>query len=238
MIEFVIYDNTKENYKKVETEIDKVMMNYNIDYKYKNYSSIEEVKKNNNDAFKIYILNQSDISKTGIQVAKYIRETLDDWKSIIIFISKTNDCKINVLTKTLYILDYILIEDIDKKLKNLIKISMKIYDSRPKELKYKYKNNNYNISFKDIVYIEKEKDNKHCIINTKKDKYIIPENLTNISKQLDDRFLKCSRTYIINLEEVRLYNTKDNIITFNNKKQIFEISRGVKKEIINYIRNV
>ena len=61
-------------------------------------------------------------------------------------------------------------EDIKTKLQNLIKISMKIYDSRPKELKFKYKNNSYNISFKDIVYIEKEKDSKRCIIYTKKKK--------------------------------------------------------------------
>lgn len=238
MIEFIIYDNTKENYKIIENEIDKEMMNYDIEYKSKCYSSIEEVKEHNNDKFKIYILNQSNISKTGLEVAKYVRESVDDWKSIIIFISKTNEYKINVLTKSLYILDYILIEEITKKLKNLIKTSMKIYDSRPKELKYKYKNTSYNISFKDIVYIEKEKDNKRCIIHTRKNKYIIPNNLSSILKKLDNRFLKCSRTYIINLEEVLYYNTKDNIITFKNKKQIFEVSRGIKKDIINYLRKV
>ena len=239
MIEFIIYDNTKENYTIIENEIDKEMMNYDIEYKTKKFSSIDEIKKNKTtDTFQIYILNQSDISKTGLEVAKYIRESKDDWKSIIIFISKTSDYKLNVLTKTLYILDYILINDIHIKLKELIKISMKIYDSRPKELKYKYKNNSYNISFKDIVYIEKEKDNKRCLIYTRKNSYIIPKSLSSISNELDDRFLKCSRTHIINTEEVLRYNIKDNIITFKNKKQIYGISRDIKKKLINYLRKV
>ena len=239
MIEFIIFDNTKDNFKIIEKEIDKEMMNYDLDYKTRNYSILEEVKTNtNNDNFKIYILNQTNIRGTGLEIAKYIRESLDDWKSIIIFISKTDDYKINVLTKSLYILDYILIEDIKNKLQNLIKISMKIYDSRPKELKFKYKNNSYNISFKDIVYIEKEKDSKRCIIYTKKNKYSIQSNLNVILSKLDDRFIKCSRTYIINKEEMSSYNTKDNIITFKNKKEIYEISRDKKKEIISYLRKV
>ena len=239
MIEFIIFDNTKDNFKIIEKEIDKEMMSYDLDYKTRNHSILEEVKTNtNNDNFKIYILNQTNIRGTGLEIAKYIRESLDDWKSIIIFISKTDDYKINVLTKSLYILDYILIEDIKTKLQNLIKISMKIYDSRPKELKFKYKNNSYNISFKDIVYIEKEKDSKRCIIYTKKNKYSIQSNLNEILSKLDDRFIKCSRTYIINKEEMSSYNTKDNIITFKNKKEIYEISRDKKKEIISYLRKV
>ena len=239
MIEFIIFDNTKDNFKIIEKEIDKEMMSYDLDYKTRNYSILEEVKTNtNNDNFKIYILNQTNIRGTGLEIAKYIRESLDDWKSIIIFISKTDDYKINVLTKSLYILDYILIEDIKNKLQNLIKISMKIYDSRPKELKFKYKNNSYNISFKDIVYIEKEKDSKRCIIYTKKNKYSIQSNLNEILSKLDDRFIKCSRTYIISKDEMSSYNTKDNIITFKNKKEIYEISRDKKKEIISYLRNV
>lgn len=239
MIEFIIFDNTKDNFKIIEKEIDKEMMSYDLDYKTRNHSILEEVKTNtNNDNFKIYILNQTNIRGTGLEIAKYIRESLDDWKSIIIFISKTDDYKINVLTKSLYILDYILIEDIKNKLQNLIKISMKIYDSRPKELKFKYKNNSYNISFKDIVYIEKEKDSKRCIIYTKKNKYSIQSNLNEILSKLDDRFIKCSRTYIINKEEMSSYNTKDNIITFKNKKEIYEISRDKKKEIISYLRKV
>ena len=71
MIEFIIFDNTKDNFKIIEKEIDKEMMSYDLDYKTRNHSILEEVKTNtNNDNFKIYILNQTNIRGTGLEIAK------------------------------------------------------------------------------------------------------------------------------------------------------------------------
>ena len=238
MIKFIIYDESKENKKHIYDEIDKEMMKSDIEYQKDYITEFNKLKKNNDEYFKIYILNQTNISKSGLEVAKYIRETLDDWKSIIIFISNTNEYRLNILTKRLYVLDYILIENIKYDLKELINICLKNYDSRPKELNYKYKSINYNIPFKDIIYIEKEQDNKRCIIHTLKDDYYIQSTLSKLISNLDDRFIKSSKSYIINIEQVLQYNTKENIITFNNKRQIFEISRNMKKEIVNKLRKV
>ena len=238
MIKFIIYDESKENKKLIYDEIDKEMMKSDLEYQKDYITEYNTLKKNNDEYFKIYILNQTNISKSGLEVAKYIRETLDDWKSIIIFVSNTNEYKLNILTKRLYVLDYILIENIKYDLKELINICLKNYDSRPKELNYKYKSINYNIPFKDIIYIEKEQDNKRCIIHTLKDDYYIQSTLSKLISNLDDRFIKSSKSYIINIEQVLHYNTKENIITFNDKKQIFEISRNMKKEIVNKLRKV
>lgn len=238
MIKFIIYDESKENKRLIYEEIDKEMMKSDIEYLKDYITDFNTLKKTNDEYFKIYILNQTNISKSGLEVAKYIRETLDDWKSIIIFISNTNEYKLNILTKRLYILDYILIENIKSELKELITICLKNYDSRPKELNYKYKSINYNILFKDIIYIEKEQDNKRCIIHTLKEDYYIQSTLSKIISDLDDRFIKSSKSYIINIEQVLQYNTKENIITFKDKNQIFEISRNMKKEIISKLRKV
>ena len=240
MIKFIIYDESRENKNIIEEEIDKELIKIDIDYKIEIYKEFnKQLKENiNNEYFKVYILNQTNISKSGLEVAKYIREKQDDWKSIIIFISNTNEYKLNILTKRLYVLDYILIKDIKKELKKLISICMKNYDSRPNGLKYKYKSINYNIPFKDIIYIEKEQDNKRCIIHTLKEDYYIQSTISKLISNLDDRFIKSSKSYIINIEQVLRYNKKDNIITFKDKKQIFEISRNLKKEIVNKLRKV
>lgn len=240
MIEFIIYNENKEINKIIEQEIDKQMINTNIDYKTNYYYEFNNNLKNNinNNNFKIYILNQTNISKSGLEIAKYIREEKDDWKSIIIFISKTNEYKLNILTKRLFVLDYILIDDIKTELNKLIKICLKNYDTSPNELKYKYKGINYNILFKEIIYIEKEQDNKRCIIHTKDKKYYIQSTLTKLMTKLDDRFIKSSRTYIINIEQVRRYNIKNNIIEFDDKTQIYEVSRDKKKEIIDKLRRI
>ena len=240
MIKFIIYDESKENKELIYDEIDKEMMRYDIEYQKYYYCEFDKLLKEdkNNNLFKIYILNQTNISKSGLTVAKYIREKQDDWKSIIIFISNRNEYKLNIITKRLYILDYILIDKIKDELEKLIRISIKNYDSRPKELKYKYKYVNYNIQLKDIIYIEKEQDSKRCIIHTKNEEYYIQSTLSKLISNLDDRFIKSSKSYIINIEEVSSYNIKENIITLSNKKQIFEISRNIKKELITKLRKV
>ena len=240
MIEFIIYDESKENKIIIEDIIDKEMINENIDYKKEYFHEFSKTlrEKISNETFKIYILNQTNISKSGLEIAKYIREKQDDWKSIIIFISKTNEFKINIFTKRLFILDYILIDSLKNQLNQLIKISLKNYYTKPKELKYKYKSNNYSIPFKDIIYIEKEQDSKRSIIHTTNNEFFINMNLSSIISKLDDRFIKSSKSYIINIEQVLGYNTKENIITFSNKKQIYEVSRNKKKEIINKLRKV
>ena len=64
----------------------------------------------------------------------------------------------------------------------------------------------------------------------------INKNNFKIEKILNENFIKCSRSYIININKMREYNTKDNIITLNGNLKIYEISRQKKKEIINIMR--
>ena len=77
---------------------------------------------------------------------------------------------------------------------------MKNYDQRPNSLKYCYKKTYYNIEYRNIIYIEKEKDNKICKIKTKENHYYIPGSLKKIENKLDRRFIKCNKNYIINME--------------------------------------
>lgn len=78
--------------------------------------------------------------------------------------------------------------------------------------------------------------NKRSVIKTETSEYYIPLTLPKIEKILNENFIKCSRSYIININKMREYNTKDNIITLNGNLKIYEISRQKKKEIINLMR--
>ena len=104
--------------------------------------------------------------------------------------------------------------------------------------KYTYKKVLYSIDFSKILYIEKEQDNKRCIIKTEEKEYNIQGNLNQIEKLLDKRFLKCSRSYIINIEQVESYNAKKNLITFQNGIELYAISRNKKKEFLNTFRKI
>lgn len=227
MIEFVILGQDKNLYSRIKIIIEKELMNYDYNY------IISE--KESSNKYKIYIVEYINNKKT----LEKIRYDNNDWSSMIIILS--DDTKIPYVEK----LKLMPIDIIDKKNKQLddlllrsIRIGLRNYDTRPKTIKYKYKTTYYNIDLKDIMYIEKEKDNKRVIIKTKEKEYLYPSTLTKIEKLLDNRFIKCSRSYIINREQMQQYNTKDNIIIMKSGEQVNEISRNKKKDIINYLRNV
>lgn len=238
MIDFIILEDELIYVHKYKNIIDKVMMNYDINYNLNIYDSYNTKinKFIKNEEFKVYIMSY-DNTKNTLEMIKYIREILDDWESLIIIIYKDKKDKTKLLKESLFIVDYInKNKNITPKLTRSIQICLKNYDKRPNSLKYNYKNVIYNIEFNKILYIEKEQDNKRCIIKTINNNYYIPGTIKQIYKILDKRFIKSSRSCIINLEQISTYDIKNNIITFKNNIELNSISRDNKKDIINYLR--
>ena len=240
MIDFIIVEDNFSYLFKYKTIIEKVMMNYDIEYDmtiYDKYSSSMKtfLKK---EKFKIYLISYSERKKSK-ELIEYIREELDDWQSLIIlFYEKAED--ITELEKeSLFLIDVISLQkDFSNKLKRALQICLKNYDQRPNTLKYCYKKVFYNIEYWKIIYIEKESETKRCQIKTIDKSYYIPGCLSQLEKSLDNRFMKCNRSYIINLEQVESYNSKDNSIVFKNEEILNTISRDKKKDIINYFRGL
>lgn len=226
MINFIIEDiNLKET-------IEKIMMNYNLEYKINKYND-QKTKELN----RIYILNYDTTNKAEINKLLNIRVNEDDWSSIIILISDNSNIKYRLVDNKLLILDVIdKNKDIYNQLIENIKISLKIITETTNSICYTFKGILYNIPQKDIVYIESDSKNKRSVIKTETSEYYIPLTLSKIEKILDENFIKCSRSYIININKMREYNIKDNIIILNGNLKIYEISRQKKKEIINIMR--
>lgn len=226
MINFIIEDiNLKET-------IEKIMMNYNLEYKINKYND-QKTKELNS----IYILNYDTTNKAEINKLLNIRINEDDWSSIIILISDNSNIKYRLVDNKLLILDVIdKNKDIYNQLIENIKISLKILTETSNSICYTFKGILYNIPQKDIVYIESDSKNKRSVIKTETSEYYIPLTLLKIEKILNENFIKCSRSYIININKMREYNIKDNIIILNGNLKIYEISRQKKKEIINIMR--
>ena len=238
MIEYIIFEEDNKYLEIIKETINNKMIKYDIEYTIKEFNNIDEIKKYKSSNYKIYILDYKTIKESGLEIVEYIREKLNDWQSILLLQTSYKELKSTLIDKKLYILD-LMIKDktyIDTLNKN-IEICINIYDNIPKSLKYTYKKIIYNIKLKDIVCIEKDYDNKRCIIKTNNNDFYIQGSLSNVEKLLDKRFIKCSRSYIININEVLYYNIKDNLIRLNNDFLIEEISRNKKKEIIERLTN-
>ena len=198
MINFVICEDEDILASKYINVIDKFMMRNDAEYKihrFKGYTKDWEKFVTTNTEFKIHLLDIRTSAGSGIDAARRIREEFDDWVSMIIIITAYSEYKYEALSKRLMLVDFInKLDDFEIRLQEAFQICMKHYDKKFKSIKYNYHNVSYNVDFKDILYIEKEQESKRCIIRTIHGDFYIQRSLGDIAKELDKRFLKCSRT--------------------------------------------
>ena len=141
MIEFIICEDDKELSLLYKNIIDKIMMNYDIDYQLDIHDGYDKNWKNKttNDNFKVYILDLKTKEGTGLDAARYIREELDDWQSMIIVVTAYPEFKFEALGKRLMLVDFVnKFDNFEQRLTQAIQISLKNYDKRPNSLKYTY----------------------------------------------------------------------------------------------------
>ena len=239
MINFIVCEDEKEIRVNTKNQIIKFMMNYDIDYKiyeFDGYNAKFNKIARTDSGFKIYFLDIKTNAGSGIDAARIIREQYDDWVSVIIVMTSFSEYKYEVLSSRLYLSDFInKLDNCNKKIKEDLIIAMKHYDRKYKMLSYEYNHTYYKIEYRQILYIEKEPDSKRCIIKTKTGEQIIPGTLTDVSKKLDDRFLKVHKSMIVNTNEIAKYEIKKNKLTFKNGEHTHLIARDKKKELIKYV---
>ena len=237
MISFVIFEDAKVLATEYKNEIDKFMMRYDHEYNCKLFSGygkeFNHYAKTNTD-FKIYLLDIKTNEGSGLDAARMIREELNDWTSMIIIITSYNEYKYDAFGKRLMLVDFI--NKLDKCIAHLhqsLEICMKYYDTRPKALKFVYKNNVYNVDYREIVYIDKEQDSKRCILHLiNKESMPYPGTINHLIEILDNRFVKVSRSSIINSDHINKFDIKENTIRFKNGEKLDSVSRYLKKGVI------
>ena len=234
MINFIIGGNYN-TIKEIKNEINNYMMNYDIEVRYHLFESNKEFEKGIDSitGFKVYIIDINKTESDYIYKVDYIRNILDDWSSIILLITEDKFIKYELLGNRLFLFDIIVKDESYKiELRQDLKHVIKNYDNRDKCLTIETNRIIKKIDFKCIEVITKEKDSKKCIIKSSHGNYYTPESLKTVNKRLDNRFVKTSRSCIINMDKVKEFNPNENKIVFKNGKELYDISRDNKKEII------
>ncbi len=236
MLNFIICDD--ENYikERIIKIISRVMMPIDIEYKTHSFSSYDEKfeqiidKKMGN---KLYVLDIEVNNKSGLDIARRIREK--DWRSIIIILSVHYELIYDAFKERLMLLDFISkFDNYEKNLYDSIKTALEIFDSSSK-LCFDYKGVLYKIDLKDILYITKEELSRKIKIKTFNKEYSIGFSLKEILKRLDNRFCKTHRACIINKENVKKIDYKQNNIYFSDGSNITLLSKKYKKEVKNNV---
>ena len=237
MINFIISSSNHDAVKVKKLTLN-YMMNYDIEVKYHLLNNYEELKEKVKSikGLKVYIVDIDNNINEKINMVNYIRKSLDDWNSHIILITEHNELKYEFVGKKLYIFDIVIKNSFfDKNLIEDLEHIRKNYDNREKCLTFEFNRIINKIDFRNIDMIIKEKDSKKCLIKSNHGNYYIPESLNKVETKLDNRFVKVSRSCIINADQILEYDLNQNKITFKNGIQSFDISRNYKKKVTDYM---
>ena len=244
MINFIVYEDEDYFLNLYNTVIHKFMGKNDDHYKiypFKEYSTnmIEFIKKLSGQ--NIYIFDIEVKGKSGLDLAREIRQfkrTMDDQ---IIIATAHQDLVENAFHKKLLMVDFI--SKFDALEDRLILCFREIYEffNQNKFLSYKQDGEIIRIPYNDILFIEKDKFEECLYIETRDNSFKYKGNLAKIEKELkdDQRFFKTHRSCIVNLYKITKLNTSIPEIRFYEKHTNC-LSRDKKKELeelclVNYI---
>ncbi len=242
MLNFIVCEDDKIFQQEIKEQIEKFMMRSDVDYKiflFSNYGKDFEELARKDIGFKMYFFDIKTKCGSGLDAARYIREELDDWFSVIVIITAFSEYRYEILTNRLYLLDFInKIDNCKKKIRENLSIVLKKYSNKEKGIIFQYNYVVQKVEYRHILYIEKEMDSKHCIIHTTYEPFKIAKTLSELEEILDDNFFKVHRSIIVNLNKIKKYDIRKNEITFDNGDTMNIISRNKKKELIEHVTNL
>lgn len=229
-MKFIIVDDDIESINKVKEIISNTLFSYNIDYDidvYNKYTTKLKEEIKDMSTIKTYILSihlKQNVS--GVNIAEYIREM--DCDSYIIFLTHHGNMFETVHRTVCNVFEFIeKYQNMDKRLTKDIKKIIK-YNLDNKVLDIKYKSTNYRILYKSILFIERDTSIRKLIINTKCNKYICNNSIKDILKKLDKRFIRVSRSIIVNKDHIWEINWNKNFVVMCNNKKIDGVSKKYK----------
>ncbi|MDD4607899.1 MAG: LytTR family DNA-binding domain-containing protein [Bacilli bacterium] len=232
MIEFIVCDDDIKTCEKVKNIITKIMMKNKQAYKTHVFNDYDDaflkfIKQN--QKANIYILDIETKSRSGIDIARIIRQ--NDVESIIIFLTVHEELGPTILKTELLFLSFInKFDNAEARLFQALKKALTMLSIK-KRLKFEEKNIIYTISLNDILYVMSDSINRKSVIKTTNNSYYTYRSLVKMQSMVDDRFVRTHRSCIVNLDRVVTIDKKQRIITFDNGVKIDLISIKYLKEM-------
>lgn len=230
MINFIICEDNKNVRDLHEALISKITMPYDFDYTVHSFEKYNNnLKKiiNTPSNLKIYILDLELPGKTGLEIAQDIRKV--DWDSIIIVLTSHDELELKLFKEKLLIFDFISkFDNYEKRLTDSINLVIKNLNCRS-ALVFKQNKEIYHIKYDNILYIFRDNTKNKTKIKAIEKEYYVRDTLTNVAKQLDNRFYQTHRASYVNLNNIKCADFKNDIIYFTNDDSIDYLSRNYKK---------
>lgn len=196
------------------------------------YALLEKVKTSQNTG--IYFLDidlKSDMN--GMKLAQQIR--LFDPRGFIIFITAHSELSYMTFQYRVEAMDFILKDcssEMKVKIRECLLNAMERYTLQTNKIHKVYTievgGRKISVDYDDIIFFETS-NNIHKVILHAKDRQIeFFGTLKEISNTLDDNFVRCHRSFLINRNNINQIDTKKRIIYFTNGEMCLMSTRKMK----------
>ena len=232
MFNIVICDDDQRMLNKITKIVDNYMTKNKIKYKkylYDDYGEGFSRMVKSNIPFKIYILDIETPSRSGIDIAREIRQK--DLDSVIIFLTGHEELGGIVLKNDLMFLSFInKFDNCEERLCNALRKSFDLLHKK-QVVKIVDGSNTYILNLNDILYFYKDSYERKTIIHLDYTEYMVGNSLSEISNLLDDRFEQTHRSCIVNMSRVSRIDRNNRVIYFDNNETTDLLSDKYKKEL-------
>lgn len=235
MVNFVIYEDNKKLTEMYADIVRQAMCQYDHlyhIYKYSKYSPdlVETMSKH--DGYNVYILDIEVPGKSGLDLAREIRNS-NDVDSQLIVVTAHKELLENTFSNRSLVLNFI--SKFDNCEENLLSAIRQAYlnASKHKSFPFKTEGLTCTIPYQDILFFEMDNETGLVSMYTANDSYTIRKPIVQIFKELDDpRFMKTHKSCIVNVQNIREVDFVNRIIYFKGKKNTDLFSRNYKKELL------
>ncbi len=233
MINFIICDDVKQYREMVEHIVVSYMMKNKLEYKthvFKDYDSdflkIVESKL----SFKVYILDIETPTRSGIDIARLIRNK--DVDSVLIFLTGHQELGHVVMKNDFLFLSYInKFDDCEKRLTKSLDKALQMFKIKS-VIRFKDNGVVYTIPQDDILYITRDSVERKCIIVTDYSEFHVGKNLAELEEEVNDNFVKTHRACLMNTKRILSFSKSQKEVVFDNGMTSDLISTRFDKELI------
>ena len=237
MIKFIILDDEPKFREKMIAVVNKTMKQSSEEYSFIQFDCYNKEFETliKEDSYpKIYLMDiELPGKKSGIDISRKIREY--DWNSIIILVTSHTELGYEALKAQIMVLDFISkFNDCEINLAKTLKRAIPKLEQK-KVITYISNGSTYRIFVDDILYITKDTVDRKCVIKTAYTEFVINKTIAEMCDEMDNRFYMSHRSCLVNVRKIRTINWRENSITFINGEKIYMLSRERKKGLKEYV---
>lgn len=185
------------------------------------------IKIMNDHRINLFIINGILEDETGFHLAEIVRTHKNYRWTPLIYISKDIQ---NKLTASRFEYSGFIPKPFEPKtFKDEVELVVTLIESRPRsvEITEYYTRKHYSVSFKDIIYLELEKN--YVIFHCKDKDIKTRSNIKDYDYIFDERFVRSHKSYVINIDFA--YYLNKNKVYINNKDKLLPIGRKYNENL-------